>query len=395
MIMKNYFEFVDTNREQFMALLKSNEFKCNAAGRRFMAESVKVSKSRPVTVDMDTLRYAEEIGGLKPGSEFKYPNAQGGISKAVVCSLYDLPKNMIHPFLYCFSGMMTAPLFAFEILRFYAKQTGRVLPFLSSGKEGNKGLLQKLFYREEGLIRKTEYDTYYKLMSLLTGTQYAYRNYTPCEDDDSEGNLIEIYNFAVSQGLKEVTFVICSGNPFYDKRLLAEWMWQLKQEKFAAVKVNLVLAHCPIFLPKTLAAVPEAKISEIYLGYIAASLGPLKKDTVRFNGVTKSAKPERYAMPGVFGADWEKFRDIIVNYSNMGWPNYQEILYGIDHEEAVANIILSDLFARASYTPEEYDRGITSLLGAYADFIGGAYTPCSHGKFRNFLQNTPDARYFE
>ena len=87
MIMKNYFEFVDTNREQFMALLKSNEFKCNAAGRRFMAESVKVSKSRPVTVDMDTLRYAEEIGGLKPGSEFKYPNAQGGISKAVVCSL--------------------------------------------------------------------------------------------------------------------------------------------------------------------------------------------------------------------------------------------------------------------------------------------------------------------
>ena len=81
--MENYFEFVDTNREQFMALLKSNEFKCNAAGRRFMAERVKVSKSRPVTVDMDTLRYAEEIGGLKPGSEFKYPNAQGGTSKAV------------------------------------------------------------------------------------------------------------------------------------------------------------------------------------------------------------------------------------------------------------------------------------------------------------------------
>ena len=71
--MENYFEFVDTNREQFMALLKSNEFKCNAAGRRFMAERVKLSKSRPVTVDMDTLRYAEEIGGLKPGSEFTLP----------------------------------------------------------------------------------------------------------------------------------------------------------------------------------------------------------------------------------------------------------------------------------------------------------------------------------
>ena len=179
--MKNFYEFVDTNREQFFDLLKSNEFKCNAAGRRFMAERVKVSKSRPVTVDMDTLRYGGRNRRIETRVGFKYPNAQGGTSKAVVCSLYDLPKNMIHPFLYCFSGMMTAPLFAFEILRFYAKQTGRVLPFLSSGKEGNKGLFQKLFYREEGLIRKTEYDTYYKLMSLLTGTQYAYRNYTPCE----------------------------------------------------------------------------------------------------------------------------------------------------------------------------------------------------------------------
>lgn len=133
-------------------------------------------------------------------------------------------------------------------------------------------------------------------------------------------------------------------------------------------KVNLVLAHCPIFLPETLTAVPEAKIYEIYLGYIAASLGPLKKDTVRFNGVTKSEKPERYAMPGVFGADWERFRDIIVNYSNMGWPNYQEILYGIDHKEAVANIILSDLFARASYTPEEYDNGTVEMLGGVCRF---------------------------
>lgn len=152
--MKNFYEFVDTNREQFFDLLKSNEFKCNAAGRRFMAERVKVSKSRPVTVDMDTLRYAEEIGGLKPGSEFKYPNAQGGTSKAVVCSLYDLPKNMIHPFLYCFSGMMTAPLFAFEILRFYAKQTGRGCRSFLPEKKVTRACSRSFFTVRKGLSAK-------------------------------------------------------------------------------------------------------------------------------------------------------------------------------------------------------------------------------------------------
>lgn len=392
--MKNFFENLDVTQEEFMSMLRENGLKCNAAGRQYMAERVNVLKPREVALDKDTLRYAEEIGGLKPGSVFEYPNAQGGMSKAAVCSLYDLPKDMANPFLYCFSGMMTAPLFAFEILRHYAKQTGQILPFLSSGKEGNKGLFKKLFYRNDGLIRKTEYDTYYNLMSLITGGEYAYQNYTPCEDDDSEGNLIEIYAFAKEQGLKEVTFVICSGNPFYDKRLLAEWMWQLRQEKFAEVKVNLVLAHCPIYLPDLPTVVPEAKISEIYLGYIAASIGPLAKDTIRFDGVTASEKPERYEMPGVFGADWEKVRDIIVNYSNMGWPNYQEILYGIGHEEAVANIILSDLFARSSYTPEEYDRGMEALISGYLKFVGGAYYTVNKD-FKTYLLDTPDERYFK
>lgn len=392
--MENFYEFVDTNREEFQAMMVENGYRCNAVGRQFMADRVKVLKPRQVSLDIDTLCYAEEIGGLKPGSVFNYPNAQGSISKAVICSLYDLPENMVNPYLYCFSGFLTAPLFAMEILRSYAKSYGKVLPFLTSGKEGNKGLFKKLFYRPDGLIRKTEYDTYTHLMAMMTGEDYAYQNYFPSDDDDSEGNLIEIYNFALSQGLKEVTFVICSGNPFYDKRLLAEWMWQLRQEKFAAIKVNLVLAHCPIFLPTTdKEVIPEAKISEIYLGYIAACLGPLVKDTIRFDGVTSSASPERYEMPDVFGADWEKFRDIIVNYSNMGWPNYQEILYNIPHEEAVSNIILSDLFARNSYTPEEYDEGIKNLIADYLAFIGGSFT--KQCKFEQWLLNTPDMRYFE
>ncbi len=122
--MANYFDFVDTNREDFQKLMSENGYRCNAAGRQFMAERVQVTQQRQVTLDAETLRYAEEIGGLKPGDTFKYPNAQGGTSKAVVCSLYELPRNLVNPYLYCFSGFLTAPLFAMEILRFYAKKQG-------------------------------------------------------------------------------------------------------------------------------------------------------------------------------------------------------------------------------------------------------------------------------
>ncbi len=391
--MENYFNFVDKSREEMLSLLSENGFKCNAAGRKFMAERVKVLTPREMTLDMETIKYAEEIGGLKPGQNFDYPNAQGKTSTARVCSLYDLPKDMANPFLYCFSGFMTAPLFAFEILRFYFKQTGTLLPFVSSGKEGNKGLFAKLFYRPDGIIRKTEYDAYYKLFAMMAGNTYTYTHYTQCNDDDSAGNLIEMYDFARANEMEEITLVICSGNPFYDKRLLAEWMFQLKQPKFAGIKVNLVLAHCPIFLPDSKHVVPEAKISEIFQGYIAAGVGPLAKDTITFDGETKSQNPERYEMPGVFTADWEKLKDIIVDYSNMGWPNYQEILYGINHEEAVLNIILSDLFARASYTPEEYDNGVLAMIAGYQKFLGGAFNQ-EHGNLKNYLQNTTDKKYF-
>ena len=281
-----------------------------------------------------------------------------------------------------------------EALRFFAKKTGKLLPFISSGKEGNKGLFKSLFYRENGLIRKTEYDTYYALMAEMCDRDWVYENYTSCEDDDTEGNLVELFEFAKAKGLKEATFVIVSGNPYYDKRLLAEWMLQLKQPKFADVRINLVLAHCPIWYTYNRHAIPEARVgSEIALGYIAASLGPLYKDTISFDGKTSSNRPERYLMPGVKEADWEKFRTLIVDYSNMGWPNYQELLYGIDHKEAVANIILSDLFARASFTPEDYDSGISMMLHDYLNFLGGKYDPKKQN-FVEYLCQTNDLKFF-
>ena len=386
----DYFKYLSASREQFMAWLSENDFKCNAAGRNFMAERVKVIAPRPVTVDEATLDKAEELGSFLEGSVFEYTNADGKIATVRVCSLYNLPKNMENPYLYCFGGVMTAPFYAFEILRFYAKQTGKLLPFVSSGKEGNKGLFNKLFYRDYGLIRKTEYDSYYAIMARMSEHRWLYSQYETFNDDTTEGNLMEMYRFAKDRGIGTITLILCTGNPYYDKRLVAEWMWLLKNSAYASVKINLVVAHCPRFISESI-AIPEARISEIYLGYIAACLGPLRKDTITLDGKTQSEKPERYLMPGVKETDWTDFRDIIVNHSNMGWPNYQEIIYGIPHQEAVANIILSDLFARASYTPQDYDRGIDDMLQLYIRFLGG---PFVKGDFCKYLRNTVDKRFF-
>ena len=385
--------YLNVSEAQFRQLLEQNEYRCNAAGRSYMAERVKVLQPRKVFFSPEVIAEAENLGGLEPGTSFEYPNAQGGISVARVASLKQLPEGMVNPYLYCFSGDMLAPFYAMEVLRFYYEKTKKLLPYISSGKEGNKGLFKDLFYRKDGLIRKTEYDSYYAIMSQLADVRWVYANYTPCEDDDTEGNLVELYNFAKAKHHQEVTFVICSGNPFYDKRLLAEWMWQLKQKRFAEVRINLVLVHCPLYYTFNQKAMPEARISEIYLGYIAAAIGPLAKDTITFDGQTNSAKPERYLMPGVAEADWEMFREIITDYSNMGWPNYQEILYGIDHKTAVENIILADLFARASFKPQDYDDGIWEQIIRYWHFLGGEYSPKE--SFTDYLLKTPNHSFFD
>ena len=392
--MNNYFYYLSVSEQDFKDLLQSGGYKCNAVGRQFMASHVKAVKSRSVQWSLPLFEAAENLGGLKPGTTFEYPNAQGTKSVARVVSLYDLPEDMTNPYLYCFSGVMHAPIYAFEALRFYAKKTGQILPFISSGKEGNKGLFSDLFYRNEGLIRGTEYDSYYAIMAELADSSWVYANYTKCEDDSTEGNLVELYDFAKSKGFKEVTYVMVSGNPFYDKRLLAEWMWQLKQPKFADVRINLVLAHCPLWYTYNTKAIPEARIGhEIAMGYISAALGPLCKDTISFDGKTDSKHPERYLMPGVAEADWSQFYDLIVNYSNMGWPNYQELLYGIEHNEAVENIILSDLFARASFKPEDYDIGIYMMLDHYKNFLGGRYDERVQ-TFDEYLTETTERKFF-
>jgi len=378
------------NREEFMALVRAQGTKCTKEVREFFNENVEVLQPRYFRLELETLLKAEQLGGLFPGTSFSYLNAQGGISIARVCSLYELPDDMVNPYLYVFGGHMMAPFYAMEILRIYYKQKKRLLPFLTSGKEGNKGLFKKLYDRKEGIVIKTEYDAYCNIMAMLTSHEYAFANYEEFTDDDTAGNLIEMYEFALRHDLKEITLILCTGNPYYDKRLLAEWMYQLKDGKFAEVRINLVLVHCPLFVTFLKHAVPEARFTEIYAGYVAACLGPLAKDTITFDGKTTSEKPERYLMPGVTEADWEPFRDLIVNFSNMGWPNYQELLYGIGHEEAVANIILSDLFARNSYTTEEYDNGIRATVDRYKRFLDAKPSQ----SLGDYLLATTDQKFF-
>ena len=368
-------------------LLEENGWKCNADGRSYVAERMPKLETRKFDSSqwLPILKYAEEVGGCIPGTTYIYPNAQGGVSTAKVCAIDSLSEtNIVNPYLVTFGGVMNASLFGMEILRFYAKQTGKLLPLLCIGKGGNKGLFEKVFNRPEGLVRNSEYEAYLNIYEKMAPAQYVRANQKVFEDMDTAGNLLELHRFAEEQGLKEVTFILCTGNPFYDKRVLAEWMLMLKEPAFADIKINLILVHCPLSINS---AIPEGHISEILLGYAAASIGPLMKDTVPFGS---DQQGERYLMNGINDADWSIFEELISCYSNMGWPNYMEILYGVDHKVAVSFIILSDLLARQSFTAEDYDQGALQDIQKYQDFIG----QYNGGDFLEYLKKTTDEKYF-
>lgn len=373
-------------------LLRENGFKCNADGRQWMADrigalpahKIKVEKWAPVLV------YAEKIGGCRPGEVYTYANAQGTTSQARVASIYKLPENMINPVLVCFSGIMTAHLCCFETLRFYAKQHDELLPLLAIGKGGNKGLYETVFNREDGIMVGSEYNAYLNALSYLAPTSYVRENERICKDRDTAGNFDELYQFA-KESNQETTFILCSGNFSYDKRLLAEFMLKASDPKYKDAKMHFVIAHCPII---TKLHVVDGRLSEIMLGYIAASLGPLTKDTITFEGETKSANPERYLMPEVMDADWNAFKELISCYSNMGWPNYEELLYGTDHEEAVLHIILSDLRARSCFTKDSYDVEIKQDLEDYQNFLGKYNGSPLRADFLDYLKETPEEKYF-
>ena len=373
-------------------LQKELDNKCNAPARQAVYEKFGFLPEHKLTWSdwAMILDYARIVGGARPGDEYGYIDARGEVATAQVYDLYNIPKGLKNPFLVCFSGFMTAHLYTFEALRWHYKVTGELLRIFCTGKEGNKGLYKKVVERLKGLMIGSEAEAYLRCLSLLGDEKFMWQYERAVADTDTRGNIDEMYAMAKSLGLKEATFLLVSGNPTYDKRLLAEGMLQLRDKKYADVKINLCIVHCP---PRYDFAVPEGHLTEILLGYYAASLGPLAKDTTP---LSLSLKPregaERYALPGLEDADWSIFRTLISDYSNMGWPNYQELLYGVPHEEAVLNIILSDLRARSCFTSESYDEALLQDIRTYQKFLGGAYIQGEN--FEEYLDMSPYVPYF-
>ena len=373
--------------------LNENGWRCNAAARQAVYEKFGAQPQHELKWSdwAMVLGYAQLVGGASSGEEYGYIDARGEVATAKVYGLYDIPANLTNPFLVCFSGFMTAPIYTFEALRWHRKTIGELLRIFCTGKEGNKGLYRSVFERENGIMVKTEAEAYLRCLSLLGDEKFMRQYERAVSDTDTHGNIDEMYAMAKSLGLKEATFLLVSGNPTYDKRLLAEGMLQLRDKKYADVKINLCIVHCPARFDF---AVPEGHLTEILLGYYAASLGPLAKDTTP---LSLSLKPregaERYELPETEDIEWIVFRSLISDYSNMGWPNYQELLYGVPHEEAVLNIILSDLRARSCFTPESYDEALLQDIERYQAFLGGAYV--QGADFEKYLIETPDAKFFE
>ena len=351
-------------------LLEENGFVCNAHARAEIAQKVKERFGYPKAHKLilskwaSVIEYAIRVGGCSHGTEFEYQNAQGTTSVAKVFDLYEIPKNLVNPFLVCFSGYMPAAIYTLEAFRAYRVKYNKFIPLIATGKGGNKGLFAEVFNRNEGVVIKTEAEAYMRIMSKVLSFDWVRKYQRNVSDTDTRGNFAELYKMAQSLGLKEVTFVLCSGQPWYTKRLLAEGMLEFGKSEYADVKVNLVVLDCPLTLDS---AFPEGCLTELMLGYIAASLGPLTKDTCPLD--KPDFTKERYMLPGVAEADWSVFENLITHYSNMGWPNYQELLYGVDHKTAVYNIIMADLRARSTFTPAMYDEASTTDINKYMNGV--------------------------
>ena len=395
---KDNFDRMNVSKAKFMLESKrvSEKYGCGAAGRQEMTHRVKVKEQRPLSKNNSQRFFetAEKLGGLLPGEAFEYPTPFG-YQIAQTCSLMNIPE-MVNPFLVCFSGHMGAPLFAMEAIRFYAKKYGKLLPFLAIGKSGNKGLFEKVYNRSEGIVIGSEAEAYCNIMSMMAPETYVRKYQQTFNDMDTEGNLRELYRFAKEQCLQEVSYILVTGQPWYDARILAEWMFMLNRAEFAEIKINLVMVHCPIWLK---GHTPDTSISEISLGYVVASLGPLTKDTMTFTGQTKSDRPERYLMPCAKSVNWSVFKEVFSNYNNMGWPDYSKLLYNRPHDEAMAEVFMAHLFALKSFNANTYDEGIKKDVEYYLHKMSlcgaGYFNGTTEDEFLEWCKKTPNKLFFE
>ncbi len=400
---KSVISHLSVSEQEFNELLAKQNYLCNAEGRKKISKKVKVLSPRPIpetwthhgwfssATEIDTdimLFHAREIGGCECGQRYEYPTPHG-IQRAVVTMLSDaFPQNPEAPTVVVrFSGNMN-PWVAMEVIRFYAKRYGELPEFLAIGKADNKGLFDKLYNRKKGFIIGSEAEAYCNIMSLMAPESYARKHQQTFNDISTAENLRELYRFAKEKDWKEANFILVTGQPWYDRRLLSEWMLMLREEEFADVKLNLTLAHSPIWLQGNS---PDTKLSEISLASAAACLWPLTKDTVPLvNGLcTKVKQGERYLLPDLLHPNLLIFEELIRKYNASGWPNGSEVLFKTSHEEAVKEVMLAHLFAEASFSPEDYDEGVFNDILLYQQFVG-EFDGATEQEFLQWCINTPD-----
>ena len=335
----------------------------------------------------DVFFWAQEIGGLCPNQTFTYPNAQGSYSTAITCSINGVPR-LKNPFVVAHHGLVTAPLYALDVIRYYAKKYHELLPFIAIGK--HNVIFDKLYNRNSGIICKSEANAYYNIMSMLAPESYARKYQKATEANFYVDNIEGLYYFAKAQGLDEISLILCSGQSSSDKAILSRWMYMLKDDKFADIKINLALVICPMWLKGN---TPDNYQSEISLSRQACNIGEMMQDTITFDGQTKSSSPKRYSLQSTAKSYFKAFEYIIKNYNCFGHPLHSHELYGTNFKDAVEEVFKACLWADASFVPEDYENGIKIDIAEYKSIVG-RFTGKTEDDFLKWCIASPEINFW-
>jgi len=349
-----------------------------------------IQAHRPISIE-DVYYWAEEYGGIEVNQRFNYPNAQNTTSTAITCTIDGVPK-VKNPFVVALSGSITAPLYALDVIRHYAKKYNQLLPFIAVGNHDT--LFSKLYKRDKGIVTKSEADAYCNIMSMLSPECYANKYRQDLDDIFYNENLRGLYAFAKLRGFDEVSFILCSGQPWYDKRLLGKWMYMLQHWDFKDVKVNLVLVHCPAWLN---GHTPDNQISKISLARVANSIGILTHRTAKLDGkseIVSPLSPQRYVIKqGLPKQNYCMFEQVIKHYNALGLPVYSSTMFNTKFKQAVEDMFLAYLYAYESYTPEEYEDGIRRDIAFYQNTVG-RFTGTTEEEFLKWCIESPNINFW-
>lgn len=390
--------------KDFLKIIEEDGWRFNAAGR--INTSSAIHLPTPFSSPAGTKEWlikSSDIGGLKPGYTMRYPT-YSGYNVIKVCSLDDLPEKMVNPKIVCFSGYLAAWVLALEILRRLGQETDTLTEILAIGKECNKGLYKDVYEANYGLIRNTEYETYLNTLEQILPRSFVRKNQQIFEDIDTAGNLRELYRFAREKGMKEVTYILATGQPWYDKRVVGEFPlpFILNPEEYKDVKVNFVLVHSPLWLTGHL---PENSVNPIAVGYSLASIGPLLQNYICLQDDYSYScffeKKERVNhLPNELlirtHPFWKESEPYFMWGNNMGWPDYEIRRYDCCKQKAIEHIHISHLVALSCISKQKYESGLEETIKDYKSYF--SYLPADNASEKEILEwckESPKESYFD